>query len=175
LSSRDLSSCQQSRVRLCQALSSLTPTHNRPHNCQAHSSLTLDHSPSFLSHHPCHSLSRSMSLSLAIKLSQFSCLCNPLTGWHTLPIVLIVPLSHSPSHSHSKAHSCLLSLTLLMHRSYSCSSFLTCSRTLILVAYLAFSLHSTLSFATLTLRRTLPSTLSSHSHSTHSPLSRHPC
>jgi len=37
--------------------------------CQAHSSLTLDHSPSFLSHHPCHSLSRSMSLSLAIKLS----------------------------------------------------------------------------------------------------------
>jgi len=91
-----------------------------------------------------------------------------------LPIVLIVPLRHSPSHSHSKAHSCLLSFTLLMHRSYSCSSFLTCSRTLILVAYLAFSLHGTLPFATLTLRHTLPSTLSSHSPSTHSPLSRHP-
>jgi len=99
----------------------------------------------------------------------FSCLCNPLTGRRTLPIVLIVPLSYLPSHSHSKAHSCLLSLTLLMHCSYSCSSFLTCSHTLILVAYLAFPLHGTLSFATLTLRRTLPSTLSSHS-----PLSRHP-
>jgi len=104
----------------------------------------------------------------------FSCLCNSLTGRRTLPIVLIVPLSHSPSHSHSKAHSCLLSFTLLTHRSYSCSSFLTCSRTLILVAYLAFSLHGTLSFATLTLRRTLPSTLSSHSPSTHFPLTHHP-
>jgi len=91
-----------------------------------------------------------------------------------LPIVLIVPLSHLPSHSHSKAPSSLLAFTLLMHRTYSCSSFLTCSRTLILVAYLAFSLHGILSFATLTLRRTLPSTLSSHSPSTHLPLSRHP-
>jgi len=91
-----------------------------------------------------------------------------------LSIVLIVPLSHLPSHSHSKAHSCLLSLILLTHLSYSCSSFLTCSRTLILVAILAFSLHGILSFATLTLRRTLPSTLSSHSPSIHSPLSRRP-
>jgi len=104
----------------------------------------------------------------------FSCLCNSLTGRHTLPIVLIVPHSPLPSHSHSKALSCLLALTLLTHRSYSCSILLTCSRTLILVAYLAFSLHGTLSFATLTFRRTLPSTLSSHSPSTHSPLSRHP-
>ena len=104
----------------------------------------------------------------------FSCLCNSLTGRRTLPIVLIVPLSPSPSHSHSKVHSCLLALILLMHLSYSCSLFLTCSRTLILVAYLAFSLHGTLSFATLTLRCTLPSTLSSHSPSTHFLLSCHP-
>jgi len=104
----------------------------------------------------------------------FSCLCNPLTGQRTLPIVLIVPLSPAPSHSHSKVHSCLLSFTLLMHHPYSCSSFLTCSRTLILAAILAFSLHGTLSFATLTARRTLPSTLSSHSPSTHFPLSHHP-
>jgi len=104
----------------------------------------------------------------------FSCPCNSPTGWHTLPIVLIVPCSPSPSHSHSKALSCLLVLILLTHLSYSCSLFLTCSRTLILVAYLGFSLHGTLSFATLTVRHTLPSTLSSHSLSTHFPLSRHP-
>ena len=106
--------------------------------------------------------------------STFSCLCYSLTQWRTLPIVLIVPHRHTPSHSHSKAHSCPLSFSLLMHRSYSCSIFLTCSRTLILVAYLAFPLHSTLSFATLTDRCTLPSTLSSHSPSTHFPLSHHP-
>jgi len=104
----------------------------------------------------------------------FSCLCNSLTRRHIPPIVLIVPHSPSPSRSHSKAHSCLLSFILLMHHSYSCSSFLTCSRTLILVAYLAFSLHGILPFATLTLRHTLPSTLSSHSPSIHLPLSRHP-
>jgi len=62
-----------------QALSSLTQTHNKLHNCQALSSLTLDHSPSFLSHHSCHSPSRSMSLSFAISLSTLSCLCNSLT------------------------------------------------------------------------------------------------
>jgi len=161
---------------MCQALSSLNlsgssslpPIHNRPHNCQAHSSLTLDHLPSFLSHHSCHSPSRSMSLSLAISLSH-SVAYATLTGQHTLPIVLIVPHSLLPSHSHSKALSCLLALILLMHLSYSCSIFLTCSHTLILVAYLAFSLHGTLSFATLTVRRTLPSTLSSHSPSTLTP------
>jgi len=69
--------CQQSRVRLfpasiCQALpASLQPTTSRTtvRLCQAQSSLTLDHLPSFLSHHSCHSPSRSMSLSLAISLS----------------------------------------------------------------------------------------------------------
>jgi len=57
---------------LCQALpASLQSTTGHPtvRLCQPHSSLTLDHSPSFLSHPPCHSLSRSMSLSLAISLS----------------------------------------------------------------------------------------------------------
>jgi len=148
-----------------------TTAHTTVRLCQAPSSLTLDHSPSFLRHHSCHSPS---SLSLAISLSTFSCLCNSCTLQHTLPIVLIVPHRHPPSHSHSKAHSCLLTLILLTHLSYSCSPFLTCSHTLILAAYLAFSLHSTLSFATLTVRCILPSTLSSHSPSTHLPLSRHP-
>jgi len=153
--------CQQSHVRLfpasiCQALPASLPSttsHTTVRLCQAHSSLTLDHSPSFLSHHPCHSLRKHVTL-LCYQPFTFSCLCNSLTGWHTLPIVLIVPHSPSPSHSHSKALSCLLALILLMHLSYSCSIFLTCSRTLILVAYLAFSLHGTLSFATLTVRLT---------------------
>jgi len=79
-----------------------------------------------------------------------------------------------PSHSHSKAHSCPLPFSLLMHCPYSCSIFLTCSCTLILVTYLAFSPPGTLSFATLTVRCTPPSTLSSHSPSTHFPLSHHP-
>jgi len=100
--------------------------------------------------------------------------CNSPIGRHTLPIVLIVPHSLSPSHSHSKALSCLLAFILLTHLSYSCNPFLTCSCTLILVAILAFSLHGILSFATLTVRHTLPSTLSSHSPSTHLPLLRHP-
>ena len=140
----------------------------------AHSSLTLAQSPSFLSHPPCHSPSRSMSLSLTISLS----------------IQLLMQLSHRTTHS------CLLSLLSLLasrllfptpRRSLAFSHsfclrtslthvapFLTCSRTLILAAILAFSLHGTLPFATLTVRRTLPSTLSSHSPSTHLPLSRHP-
>jgi len=149
--------------------SSLTPTHNW---LLSPASLKTTRLPFLVTLHAtlpqeaCHSPSQSTF--------PFSCLCNSLTGRRTLPIVLIVPLSRSLSLSHSKAHSCLLSFTLLMHHSYSCSSFLTCSRTLILVAYLAFSLHGTLPFATLTLRRTPPSTLSSHSPSTHSPLSRHP-
>jgi len=104
----------------------------------------------------------------------FSCLCNPLTGRCTLPIVLIVPHSPSPSHSHSKALSRLLALILLTHLSCSCRLFPTCSRTLILVAILAFSLYGTLSFATPTVRHTLPSTLSSHSPSIHFLLSCHP-
>jgi len=177
--------CQLSCVRLCQALSSLnpsgssslTPIHNRPNNCQALSGSVQPHSRplAFLSQIPFMPLSLKKHVTLLrYQPFPFSCLCNSLTGRHTLPIVLIVPPSHSPSHSHSKAHSCLPSFTLLTHRSYSCSSFLTCSCTLILVAYLAFSLHSTLSFATLTLRCTLPSTLSSHSPSTHSLLSHHP-
>jgi len=64
----------------CQALSGsfqpqsvrLFQPHSNPQQATQLSgsvSLTLDHSPSFLSHPPCHSLSRSMSLSLAISLS----------------------------------------------------------------------------------------------------------
>jgi len=67
--------CQKSCVRLCQALSSLnlsgpsslTPTHNRPHNCQALSGSFQPHSRPFAL--LCHSPSRSMSLSFAISLS----------------------------------------------------------------------------------------------------------
>jgi len=61
-----------------------------------------------------------------------------------------------------------------MHLSYSCSPFLTCSCTLILATILAFSPHGSLSLATLTVRHTLPSTLSSHSPPIHFPLSCHP-
>jgi len=181
--------CQLSRVRLCQALSSLnlsgssslTPTHNWPlspaslqpttgRSVQPHSSPLA-----FLSESPSMPLSLKKHVTLPHNQAFHSVAYATLSQDDALlPIVLIVSLRHSPSYSHSKAFSCLLSFTLLMHRSYSCSSFLTCSRTLILVAILAFSLHGTLSFATLTLRRTPPSTLSSHSPSIHSPLSRHP-
>jgi len=75
---------------LCQALpASLQSTTGRsvqPHSnpqLAAQPSLTQDHSPSFLSHLPCHSPSRSMSLSLAINLS----------------IQLLMQLSHRMAHS----------------------------------------------------------------------------
>jgi len=126
-------SCQQSYVRLfpasiCQALpASLQSTTGciTVRLCQAHSSLTLDHLPSFLSHHSCHSPSRSMSLSLAINLShsvayatlsQDDTLCllsllsliAPhlliLTPWHTLAfshsLCLCISLTHVVSFSH---------------------------------------------------------------------------
>jgi len=71
---------QLSRVRLCQALPASicqalpaspqsTTGQTTVRLCQAQSSLTLDHSPSFLRYHSCHSPSRSMSLSFAISLS----------------------------------------------------------------------------------------------------------
>jgi len=140
--------CQMSRVRLCQALSSLnlsgssslTLIHNRPNNCQALSGSVQPHSRplAFLSQTPFMPLSLKKHVTLLrYQPFTFSCLCNSLTGWCTLPIVLIVPHSPLPSHSHSKALSCLLALILLTHLSYSCSPFLTCSRTLILVTILS--------------------------------------
>jgi len=171
--------CQLSRVRLCQAPSSLTPTHNRPLS-PASIQPSIGHSAQPHSRPPC----LPFLVTLHATLPQEACHSPSQSGFL---IQLLMQLSHrtahsaycpycpSHSHPHSKAHSRLLSFILLTHLSYSCSSFLTCSRTLILVTDLAFSLHGILSFATLTLRRTPPSTLSSHSPSIHLPLSRHPC
>ena len=133
LSSRDLSNCHQSRVRLfpaslCQALSSLTlsgsssltPIHNRPLNCQALSGSFQPHSrPLALlsSHPPCHSPSRSMSLSLAINLShsvayatlsQDGALCL-LSLLSLLATHLLIP---TPWHTLAFSHSLRLCIAL---------------------------------------------------------------
>jgi len=105
---------------LCQALpASLQSTTGRTtvRLCQAHSSLTLEHSPSFLSHHSCHSLSRSMSLSLTIKLShsvayatlsQDSALCL-LSLLSLIVSHLLIP---TPRRTLAFSHSLCLCITL---------------------------------------------------------------
>jgi len=110
--------CQQSRVRLFPALicqahpASLQSTTGRTtvRLCQAHSSLTLDHLPSFLRHHSCHSPLRSMSLSLTISLShsvayatlsQDSTLCLLSLLSLLAPHLLILTPRHTLAFSHS--------------------------------------------------------------------------